>query len=94
MSEKRIVWDEQKNKANRTKHGIGFEEASDVFFDRLSLTVNDVDHSWNEFRFVSIGKTLTQKLLVVFFTETDLEIRIISARKPARKERLTYEEER
>lgn len=45
-------------------------------------------------RFVTIGITRNQNLLVVFFTETDDEIRIISARKPTRMERLNYEEGR
>ena len=92
MADKTIVWDERKNKANRTKHRIGFDEASDIFFDPLSLTVADADHSWDEFRFISIGKTKREKLVVVFYTETDQEIRIISARQPTRTERLNYEE--
>lgn len=94
MQSKRIVWDEKKNKINQTKHRISFEEAADVFFDLLSVTVNDLEHSWHEFRFITIGETKTQKLIVVFYTETDEEIRIISARKPTRTERLSYEEER
>lgn len=94
MSAKRIVWDDRKNKTNRVKHGIDFAEASDIFFDTLALIVDDADHSWDEFRFVSIGKTRLQKLMVVFFTETEEEIRVISARRPTRTERLNYEEER
>ena len=94
MIEKRIVWDVRKDRTNRTKHGISFEEASEVFFDPLALTVDDTEHSWYEFRFITIGKTRLQRLVVVFFTETEEEIRIISARKPARSERLNYEEER
>ena len=94
MAAKRIVWDDRKNRTNRAKHGIVFNEVSDVFFDPLALTVDDADHSWHEFRFICIGKTKSQKLVVVFFTETDQEIRIISARRPTRTERLNYEEER
>ncbi len=93
MAVKRIEWNDAKNRGNRTKHGIGFTEASDVFFDPLAITVHASDHSLNEFRFISIGKTRSNKLLVVFFTETDEEIRIFSARRPTRTERLTYEEE-
>lgn len=92
MASKRIVWDGRKNRTNHTKHGVAFEEASEIFFDPLAITVGDPDHSWYEFRFVSIGKTKLQKLLVVFFTETDEEIRIISARRPTRSERISYEE--
>lgn len=89
---KRIVWDEKKNKINQTKHKIGFAEAATVFFDKLALTVDDDEHSWYEFRFITIGETEIQKLTVVFYSETDEEIRIISARKPTRNERLRYEE--
>ena len=94
MIEKRIVWDVRKDRTNRTKHGISFEEASEIFFDPVALTVDDQEHSWYEFRFITIGKTRLQRLVVVFFTETEEEIRIISARKPTRSERLNYEEER
>lgn len=89
---KRIVWDEKKNKTNQTKHRIRFADAAGVFFDPLTVSVEDTEHSWDEFRFISIGKTKAQKLIVVFYTETDEEIRIISARKPTRTERLQYEE--
>lgn len=89
---KRIVWDEKKNKTNQTKHRISFEDAADVFFDPLALSVDDPEPSWYEFRFITIGETKTQKLVVVFYTENDEEIRIISARKPTRTERLQYEE--
>lgn len=92
MQEKHIVWDEKKNKTNQTKHQISFSEAATVFNDNLALTVEDDEHSWYEFRFFTIGMTKTQKLTVVFYTETDTEIRIISARKPTRRERSQYEE--
>lgn len=94
MKSKRIVWDENKNRINQTKHRIGFDDAATVFFDPLALTVDDSEHSWYELRFVTIGKTRNLNLVVVFFTESDKEIRVISARKPTRAERLKYEEER
>lgn len=89
---KDIVWHPQKNKTNQTKHGISFGEASEVFFDTLALTVADEEHSWYERRFVTIGQTGRGILLVVFHTETETEIRIFSARKPTKSERLNYEE--
>jgi uncharacterized protein len=92
VQSKPIVWDKKKNKSNHTKHKIDFAEAGTVFFDSLALTVNDAEHSWYEYRFITIGQTVTNKLIVVFYTETDDEIRIISARKPTRIERLSYEE--
>ncbi len=89
---KDIAWNQQKNRTNKTKHGISFNEASEVFFDLLSLTVADEEHSWEERRFITIGETSAGKLIVVFHTETETEIRIFSARKPTRIERLSYEE--
>lgn len=89
---KDIVWDSQKNKTNQTKHKISFTDAAEVFFDLLAITVNDEAHSWEERRFITIGETSKGKLIVVFHTETEFEIRIISARKPTRTERLNYEE--
>ena len=89
---KEIVWNSQKNKTNKTKHGISFDEAAAVFFDLLSLTVADDEHSWEERRFITIGRMSVGKLIVVFHTETETEIRIFSARKPIRIERLNYEE--
>ena len=94
MSGKPIVWDQNKNRANRTKHKIDFSEAADVFFDPLAVTVDDPEHSWNENRFVTIGETTKRKLIVVFYTENEIELRIISARKPTRSEILNYEQER
>lgn len=94
MTERRIVWDDRKDRTNQAKHGIGFREAAGAFFDLLALTVDDQAHSWYEFRFITIGKTETDKLVVVFYTESDDEIRVISARRPTRTERLDYEEKR
>jgi uncharacterized DUF497 family protein len=89
--QRRIVWDEAKNRTNRTKHGFDFSEAAEVFLDPLALTVDDPDHSWNEQRFVTIGKDLNGRLMIVFYTENDREIRIISARKSTAGERRSYE---
>jgi uncharacterized protein len=89
---KLIVWDAKKDKSNLTKHKIDFAEAGTVFFDSPALTTDDAEHSWYEHRFITIGQTNAGKLIVVFYTETDDEIRIISARKPTRTERLNYEQ--
>ena len=37
----RFEWDETKNLSNRRKHGVSFEEASQVFRDPLYLSVQD-----------------------------------------------------
>jgi uncharacterized DUF497 family protein len=86
-------WDPHKDRGNREKHGISFEEAATVFDDDLQITIPDPDHSVGEFRFVTIGSTSIGRLVVVSHTEYDDDrIRIISARGASTRERRIYEE--
>ena len=85
-------WDEAKAKSNLRKHRVSFEEASTVFRDPLSLTIDDPDHSNDEDRFITLGESNMNRMLVVVFTERDDRIRIISARPASRRERRQYEE--
>ena len=85
-------WEANKARTNLAKHGIGFEEASTVFGDNLSLTIPDPLHSEVEDRFVTIGTSHRGKLLVVVHTERGENIRIISARPASRREQESYEE--
>ena len=85
-------WDANKARTNLAKHGIGFEEASTVFGDNLSLTIPDPLHSEVEDRFVTVGTSHRGKLLVVVHTERGENIRIISARPASRREQKSYEE--
>jgi len=41
----RIEWDERKARANLRRHGVSFHEAATIFFDVLSRTGDDPDHS-------------------------------------------------
>jgi uncharacterized protein len=86
-------WDETKNKSNRTKHGLWFEEAQSVFDDSAARVFHDSEHSENEERFVIIGMSSAARLLVVIhcYRESDSIIRIISARKATQKEIKFYE---
>jgi len=84
--------DKEKGKANSKKHGVSFEEASTVFGDPFALTIHDPLHSDDEDRFVTLGESADERLLVVVFTDRDERIRIISARSATRKERKQYEE--
>jgi len=84
-------WDSRKARSNLAKHGIGFEEASTIFGDPLSLTIPDPDHSLREERYITMGTAFTGKLLVVVHTERGDNIRIISARPASRRERKVYE---
>jgi uncharacterized DUF497 family protein len=84
-------WDSRKARSNLAKHGVGFEEASTIFGDPLSLTIPDPEHSLHEERYITMGRAFTGKLLVVAHTERGDNIRIISARPASRRERKVYE---
>ena len=88
-------WDQRKEGNNRIKHGISFSEAETVFSDPLELTIGDPDHSLGEFRFLSIGRSASGRLLVVSYTERqENRIRIISARRATKTEHKYYEQDR
>jgi len=86
----RIQYDPAKAAANLKKHGISFADAEGVLEDPLALTVQDPDAE-GEARFITIGMGSAGELLVVIYTERNDEYRIISARRPTRKERKSYE---
>lgn len=69
-----------KARENLRKHAVSFEEASSIFFDPLSATGNDPDHSVGEMRCVTFGVSSSGRLLVVAHAETGDAIRIISAK--------------
>ena len=83
-------WDEEKDRANRAKHSIGFEEAK-VIFDGPVLTAADEREDYGEERFISTGQ-LGTLVVVVVQTSRSGRIRLISARMANRKERQTYYE--
>jgi uncharacterized DUF497 family protein len=88
----RFEWDAKKAAANLRKHGVSFKEASSVFFDPLSATGDDPDHSSGQRRFVTFGVSSSAQLLVVAHAQQADAIRIITARHATRAERKLYEE--
>lgn len=89
----RFTWDPAKAEWNLRKHGISFDEARTVFGDPLNADMSDPDHSENELRFVTIGKSEKNQLLVVVYAEPEPDwIHIISARRTTPSERRKYEE--
>lgn len=84
-------WDPQKARSNLQKHRISFEEAVTVFGDPLAVTIADPDHSVGEARWLTLGMSRSQRLLVVVHTERGNQIRLISARLATRWERTHYE---
>jgi uncharacterized DUF497 family protein len=90
----RFEWDEKKNRSNRLKHGISFEEAQTVFLDDAALLIDDPDHSDDEARFILLGLSSSLRTLVVChcYRKRSNVIRIITARKADRSERALYSE--
>ncbi|MDR0286830.1 MAG: BrnT family toxin, partial [Clostridiales bacterium] len=76
-------WDETKNNKNILKHGVNFIEASTVFRDTQAVILDDISHSYDEDRFIIIGVSEKQRMLIVChcYRGNDELIRIISARK-------------
>ena len=85
-------WDAAKARENWRKHNVSFHEASTAFKDGLSVTISDPLHSHEEDRFILLGFSENNRLLVVTHTDRNDRIRIISARKATKQERQHYEE--
>ena len=85
-------WDEVKAKENLMKHKVPFDEGKTVFNDPFLLTYPDVDNSETEERYVNIGGSAKDRILVLIHTERQGKIRIISCRKATARERRYYEE--
>jgi len=92
MSGLGFEWDPAKNRANKRKHGVSFEEALTAFRDENAKQYFDPDHSEDEDRFILLGMSFKLRVVVVChcFRERNLVIRIISARKANKAEEQTY----
>jgi uncharacterized protein len=87
----KFEWDDNKAKRNLKKHGVSFQEASTVFDDAYSVTLEDLEHSFEELRYIEIGFSENDRLLLVVYTERGSQIRIISARSCTGNERKIYD---
>lgn len=85
-------WDKNKATKNLSKHQVSFDEAKTVFEDPLYIDFYDPDHSEFEERYLIVGRSQQNKVLIVSYTERENAIRIISARKATKAERKVYEE--
>ena len=94
MADLSFVWDKRNSRANIKKHRVSFEEAETVFKDENAIQYFDPDHSEDEDRFVLLGLSTRLRALVVChcFRESELVIRIISARRADRSEGRAYRE--
>ena len=88
-------WDPEKNRRNRKKHGVDFEQAATVFHDPRALSLYDDEHSTDEDRWITLGLSATGGLLVVHHTFDEFDantvnIRIFSGRKATKRETKQY----
>jgi uncharacterized protein len=83
-------WDENKAQTNLEKHGVTFEEATEVFLDPFHV-VGDASAKGEEREF-ALGYSLAERLLFVVHVERVESIRMISARVAIRTERKIYEQ--
>ncbi len=92
MNELRFIWDEKKNRVNRRKHGVSFQEAQTAFYDENAKVYPDPDHSGDEARFILLGISFRLRILVVChcYRENESVIHIISARKADENEERDY----
>ena len=86
-------WNLIKERFNIAQHGVDFEEAKSVFADEFALVLFDEDHSNDEERFLILGMSQKERILLVVhcYRENDT-IRIISSRKATKNEIKQYKE--
>ena len=84
-------WDPKKAIQNFKKHCVSFDEAVTAFYDPLSATFDDPDHSTDEQRYVTIGFSSKSRLLVVAHADRGEYTRIISARPATTHETRKHE---
>jgi len=86
----RFQFDPKKAASNLRRHGVSFADAEGVFLDPLAIHQPDPDAEGEE-RFIAVGLGSAGNVLVVVFTLRGEEIRLISARRAARREVKDYE---
>ena len=84
--------DEVKARENLKRHKVPFDEGKTIFNDPFLLTYPDIDSSEEEERYINIGLSVKNRVLVLIHTERQSKIRSISCRKATARERRHYEE--
>jgi uncharacterized DUF497 family protein len=92
MTTLRFEWDPNKAAKNLLRHEVSFDEAATAFDDLMFITLVDEEHSVDEERYITVGLSKPDRLLVVAHTDRDGKIRTISARKATKKEAKFYAE--
>jgi uncharacterized DUF497 family protein len=81
-------WDKNKSRANKSKHGIDFNTATELWNDKDRIEIQTNFPAEN--RNALIGK-IGEKLWTAIFTRRVDAIRIISVRRARKKETKLYE---
>ena len=71
-------WDDEKDRLNLEKHGVGFGLAQNAFLDPTRIIAEDLEHSAAEKRYFCIG-AVEDGILTVRFTWRENRIRIFGA---------------
>jgi uncharacterized protein len=87
----RFIWDEAKSKSNLAKHGYDFADAHKAFAQPIAVQPDQRFH-YDEERFIGTG-ILDGDVVLIVFTESITETRIISIRKATKHETDIYYQE-
>ncbi|OCH99186.1 hypothetical protein A8135_08030 [Legionella jamestowniensis] len=83
----KFEWDENKRQSNIDKHGIDFEDAIQIFKDRMRVEASSSQK--DEERYITFG-VVNEVVLAVVYTNRNNVKRIISARVAHENERRIY----
>lgn len=83
-------WDDEKAASNYEKHGVAFEDATELF-NNDHYVFEDRRNDYGEKRYIAIGSVDGLVLTVVYTLRVETR-RIISARRAKRHERKTYQD--
>jgi hypothetical protein len=89
MLDEEFEWDDDKAASNFAKHGVSFDEARAVFRDPFAIELLDDREDYGEDRFILIGVSMSE-ILVVVHTERNERNRLISARRAEPNEQRFY----
>ena len=78
MAKTHFDWDLEKDRENRSKHGISFGDAQLAFADPRRVIAEDLSHSSREKRYYCFGE-VAGGILTVRFTYREGVIRIFGA---------------
>jgi uncharacterized protein len=84
-------WHPLKAAGNLRKHNVSFDEAKTIFGDKQHLVVPDRVHSYDEERYLALGRSDQGRLITLCFTERGPKLRLISAWLMEPWERREYE---